>query len=233
MVQVTRRPRAAARSAIYRDLSFFFDLNATRQLDLRNQAISVPSAGGLSALTQISTALRLVGWSVTSTAPKLSLVSLLDKNLGRLRPIERPARSLIAKGYKVVAASDYSLEALPEDPPVSTDSARISPHHQKEDSTLTIIKLSPNDAQTVNIELTDDRGDPIYWARKPSGAWAGSWENRPDLGEALIAALDTAGLTPAGIHVGDDEAYAHMRAAGIDSAAASLRRSGFRVLVKL
>lgn len=115
MVQVTRRPRAAARSAIYRDLSFFFDLNATRQLDLRNQAISVPSAGGISALTQISTALRLVGWSVTSTAPKLYLVSLLDRNPGRLRLIERPARSLIPKGYKVVAASEYSPEAIPNE----------------------------------------------------------------------------------------------------------------------
>ena len=65
MIQVTRKPRAAARSAIYRDLSFFFDLKSIRQRDLRSQAIAVPSSGGPGAVTQISAALELVGWSVS------------------------------------------------------------------------------------------------------------------------------------------------------------------------
>lgn len=92
---------------------------------------------------------------------------------------------------------------------------------------------SASSLRTTNIEIIDASGNRIFWQRTTTGAWAGSWENRPDLGEALIAALDTAGLTPTGIHVGDDEAYSHKRVAGIDSAAESLRRSGFRVLVKL
>ena len=74
MIQVTRKPYAAARSAIYRDLAFFFDLQGIRQVDLRSQAIAVPSAGGTSAIAQISAALELVGWTVTSMPPKLHLV---------------------------------------------------------------------------------------------------------------------------------------------------------------
>jgi hypothetical protein len=65
MIQITRRPGTAARSAIYRDLSFFFELTNIHRRDLRNQIMYVPFAGGLIALAQISGALELIGWSVS------------------------------------------------------------------------------------------------------------------------------------------------------------------------
>lgn len=85
--------------------------------------------------------------------------------------------------------------------------------------------------RTVNVEIIDSCGGRIYWDRTVSGLWAGTWKDRPDLGVRLFDALETAGLKPAGIHIGDDEAYSR-RIASIDSAAESLRRSGCRVLVK-
>jgi hypothetical protein len=105
-------------------------------------------------------------------------------------------------------------------------------NHQKEVRTLTIIKLSTNDATTLNIELTDDRGNSVFWSRDASGDWEGSWENRPDLGSDLVDALTSAGLTPAGIHIGDDEAFTISDAANINTAAETLRAAGFVVKVK-
>jgi hypothetical protein len=86
--------------------------------------------------------------------------------------------------------------------------------------------------RTVNIQIIDASGCRVYWDRTTSGSWAGSWENRPDLGRELVDALKTAGLSPAGIHIGDDEAYTRRQIASIDSAASSLRRYGYRVRVK-
>jgi len=105
--------------------------------------------------------------------------------------------------------------------------------------TCVTIELCYNDGRatsrnrTINIQIIDASGNRIYWDRNTTGSWAGTWENRPDLGPELVHALKTAGLTPAGIHIGDDEAYSHKRIASIDSPAESLRCSGYRVLVKL
>lgn len=130
----------------------------------------------------------------------------------------------------------------------ASQEASIAPHPhlaiihkvvRPETWTCVTIELCYNDGRatsrnrTVNIQIIDASGNRIYWDRNTSGTWAGTWENRPDLGPELVHALKTAGLTPAGIHIGDDEAYSHRRIASIDSPAESLRCSGYRVLVKL
>ena len=100
------------------------------------------------------------------------------------------------------------------------------------------IELCYNDGRaaakqrTVNIQIIDASGCRVYWDRTPSGSWAGTWADRPDLGPMLVSALKTAGVTPAGIHIGDDEAFTRRQVTSIDSAADSLRRSGYQVVVK-
>lgn len=116
---------------------------------------------------------------------------------------------------------------------MSVTSTPTSATTQKEVNTLTIIKLCRNDSRTINIELTDFRGNSIYWDRTASGDWSGSWEARPDLGPELVDALVNAGLTPTGIHIGDDEAYAAAKVSNIEAAAQCLRESGFAVQVKI
>jgi hypothetical protein len=111
---------------------------------------------------------------------------------------------------------------------------------EKNVNTLTspvTIELCHNDnrvssrMRTVNVQIIDSSDERVYWDRTVSGHWAGTWTDRPDLGVRLLEALERAGLKPAGIHIGDDEAYSK-RIVSIDSAAESLRRFGCRVLVK-
>jgi hypothetical protein len=147
------------------------------------------------------------------------------------------------RGIRLSNAKKRAADALAVRAPETSETARGSLLGVKTaPCTDTIfgvtIELCYNDNRTasknrsVNIQLIDANGCRICWDRTVSGSWAGTWENRPDLGSPLLNLLETIGLKPAGIHIGDDEAYSRRQVASIDSAADLLRRSGYRVVVK-